>query len=104
VQLVISNTSIIIKYQNSNGSYTTDISTEEARDGIQEGLLDSSCAFVYHCFNHYMIIVGYDKRGHNGDMYIHCADSSAIQPAIHSIEFSDIETDLSTEYPEYYNV
>jgi hypothetical protein len=49
-----------ISFKRCGRDTTPGINSEQGREDLEEGLRSESKAFIYHCFNHYMVPIGYE--------------------------------------------
>ncbi|XP_031552794.1 basic immunoglobulin-like variable motif-containing protein [Actinia tenebrosa] len=104
-------------YKPKGKSRTVGITSNAALQKLKRGLQDEQTAVIYHCHNHYFCPVGYEETPTKSiDAYrtvlpkdqtinwILVCDPSSKHPAINSIRWSDIDTDLNCENPYHMNI
>lgn len=100
-----------------HGAGKTNIAADEAESFIIQNLHNDKVAFIYHCYNHYCVPIGYDITSNNPqDAYRNVAnmddctgwlfigDSSKTNRPIFSAKLADIRTDLQQKSPYYFNI
>jgi len=76
----------------------TNLSAEEAWEGLKQGLKDEKQAFIYHAYNHYMCPVGYEEmplkpeqvfKRHlvESEQTLMVADNSMKHPTVHCLKW-----------------
>jgi hypothetical protein len=93
------------------------VSEATAHARLIEGLRSDSKAYIYHCWNHYFCPLGFDLTPvHAMDAYAPLSDEMQTEtwviigevskcfPCFHTKRWSDIVTDLTTGYPEFFNI
>lgn len=93
-------------------------SDQEALTAVKEVLRNPHCALVYHCYNHYMVPVGYQDipraqvdflKAELGEAEcettVFIGDvSRGKHEAMYARKWSDIVKDLSCVFPDYFNI
>ncbi|KAI3378715.1 hypothetical protein SNEBB_006569 [Seison nebaliae] len=93
---------------------------DSALEHLKSGLRSSKMSFIYHCFNHYMCPIGYEKTPNDPRYAYLCpipstmdieltnwiliGDVSKRHPSIHSKRWNDIVLDLTIEPPSFLNI
>jgi hypothetical protein len=88
-----------------------------AKEKLQNLLQSDDHAFIYHCYNHYFCPIGFEcepndakkiyaSNLNDNDLIttILIADTSKKYQSIHCVKWADIEKDLNTKSPEYFNI
>jgi uncharacterized FAD-dependent dehydrogenase len=87
-----------------------------------DGLRNEKKAYIYHCWNHYFCPIGFDitpkqpydayqdlsdetlKTQQQTDTWIIIGEISKCYPSFHTKKWTDIVTDLNTQFPEFFNI
>eukprot|EP00796_Vickermania_ingenoplastis_P001189 gene1189-705_t len=91
---------------------------QDALEAVKAALRDPHCALIYHCYNHYMVPVGYQDipaaqvdflqpqvSPDNCDTTVFIGDvSRGKHEALYARRWKDIVKDLSCALPEYFNI
>ena len=96
---------------------TNDMKPQEALEKLKEGLTNNSKSYIYHCYNHYMVPVGYEEMPDKPEIvykkdinpsqlesWIIIADNSRKHQTFHSVRWDDIVKDLNMENPNYIDI
>jgi len=97
---------------------TPDIDEKKALSLLEDGLRTDTSAFIYHCYNHYCCPIGFEitsdqpteaykpltQFSSGEEHWIIIAEPSKGYPVFHVKKWSEIVKDISTKYPEYYNI
>ncbi|KAG2373914.1 hypothetical protein C9374_011579 [Naegleria lovaniensis] len=87
-------------------------------DELKKGLRSNQTAFIYHCYNHYMVIMGFDESPTHpqhiyqsitnseqvSNAWLLFGDNSKLQEPVECAKFSDVEKDLNCEAPYFFNI
>ncbi|PRP87141.1 DNA repair protein [Planoprotostelium fungivorum] len=89
---------------------------EQMRDQFAMGLQTDDMSFIYHCWNHYIVPVGFEftHKGHEeagrltssdeDEMWVYLADSSGTNPPITLTKFEHIHMDILCQKPFLLNI
>lgn len=96
---------------------TPGLTSEKAQELFRDTLRNPQCAVVYHCHNHYMVPVGFQmiprhqtdcyraRLSDEGEMTVYIGEvSRGKHPAMHTVKWKDIDTDLNTASPQFFNI
>ncbi len=96
---------------------TRDLRTDEALNLIKSGLQNNTKAFIYHCYNHYMVPVGFEdvpdkpENTYKAQLeqsqiepWLIIADNSRKHQTFHSVKWEDIDRDLNLENPLFLDI
>eukprot|EP00759_Apiculatamorpha_spiralis_P015658 PhF_6_TR22280/c0_g1_i2/m.31515 len=102
---------------------TLGLDPSHALHNLKLGLQSPTCGYIYHCYNHYCCPIGYEVQPavpamayapasalppDSNDVaatYILIGEvSGKSQPPMHIKKWDDIVLDLTTQYPQYYNI
>lgn len=97
---------------------TPGVTSEKAQELFCDAIRNPKCGVVYHCHNHYMVPVGYQRiPRHQSDCYRANVRPDATEmtvfigevsrgkhPAMHAVKWRDIDTDLNTASPQFFNI
>lgn len=86
-----------------------------AKEEMKSGIKDKKVAFIYHCYNHYMVPIGYEESSEmqsqiyekdieKTNTWFLIGDNSRLQEPVECVKFSDIEKDLKQEGPKFFNI
>lgn len=108
-----------IFYKPVGKNKTIGMTSQIANQRIENLLHSKNTAFIYHCYNHYITIVGYEHepidctqiytKSSNTESnelinWILLADTSRKYPNLHCVKWEDIVTDLNCKSPEFINI
>lgn len=95
---------------------SSDMNEKKASQIMKKELKEKHVAYIYHCYNHYMVPIGYEETFDNAiyayedapenaekRVWLICGDSSKTNRNLQCVKFSDIEKDLSIPLPKYFN-
>jgi len=85
---------------------------------LMQGLNNSKTAFLYHCYNHYLVPIGFERTPlvakeayeneelpkERTETWIFLGDTAKTSPPIHSVKFEWIMMDLMCEFPYSLNI
>jgi hypothetical protein len=106
-------------FYKKSGYGKTDVSEEEAKTKLVEGLVRGKTAFIYHAYDHYFCPVGYELVHKNSSevttapcsklldesqLWILISESAPRFAPLRIVRWEDIERDLSTNYPQRYDI
>ena len=89
-----------------------------AEDAVKHALRSPTTGLIYHCYNHYMVPIGYQDQARapfdlmrptlsssETEMQLFIGDTSrGRNSAIHVKKFADVELDLTCKSPFYFNI
>jgi len=100
-----------------HGKSKTSNSPEKALAELKIGLRDEKKAYIYHCHNHYFLIIGYESNPNlpieaylpkeeltDTEEWIVIGEISKRYAPFHVKKWSDIVLDLDQQHPKYFNI
>eukprot|EP00347_Sterkiella_histriomuscorum_P007127 403350160 len=107
----------IIYKPNGKKNKTLEGTPQQSYERIKQGLQNPQKAYIYHCYNHYMVPVGFeempmspeiafkkDLEREQVEQLLIIADNSRKHQGFHCIKWDDIVTDLTQENPNYLDI
>jgi len=100
-----------------HGDFKTSNTAEEALDELKRGLRDEKKAYIYHCHNHYFLIIGYESNPNlpieayyksenltDTEEWVVIGEISKKFAPFHIKKWSEIVLDLDQQHPKYFNI
>jgi hypothetical protein len=100
-----------------HGDNKTTNTSEEALAELKEGLRNEKKAYIYHCENHFCLLIGYESNPilpiealrkaeelTSTEEWIIIGEYSKIWTPFHVKKWSDVVLDLDQQYPNYYSI
>jgi hypothetical protein len=98
-------------------SQTPGIDKEQALENLMEGLNDPKRAYIYHCYNHYMCPIGYERTPikpmdaykklediEELDTWLIIGEISKAYPMFHVKKWKDVAQDIDCAMPYFFNI
>lgn len=98
-------------------SITHDVDEYKALDNLMQGLESNDRAYIYHCYNHYMCPIGFERTPAQPidayalmadisefDTWIIIGEISKCYPCFHVKKWKDIVTDINCAFPQFFNI
>ena len=89
-------------YKKYGKNTTKNVNRKQALNKLRQGLQSTNCAYVYHCYNHYMNPVGYEVEP--GNDWVIIGDISHNHSVFHTRRWDDIAADIECEYHSFVNI
>lgn len=85
------------------------VSDDEALENLVEGLKTPKKAYIYHCQNHYMCPIGFEKvplAAKKGTFLtsIIIGEISPLYPCLQVAKWSDIASDMNCRFPDFFDI
>ena len=106
-----------IVYKMHGNSITHNVDEYKALDNLMEGLQSTDRAYIYHCYNHYMCPIGFERTPvqpidaysmmaeiNEFDTWIIIGEISKCYPCFHTKKWKDIVTDINCAFPQFFNI